>query len=754
MKIRNRILLAVFFIVVIITACAIITASATETENDYETLGYITEEEESTGLEELFNSDIINLPGFLDDVAELNGDDQFSPYIPPEDYLEGHVIEEGVYAFENVGNAGRWMDIEQGKYDPNYHMMQYATSGNPAQTFDRSCLFKITRRASTDTYIIRSMLNNRLTFCFSGNEVLTKEIPPNDADVDDSDTFKLIYNSATGSFTIQPYQSTNVVAANNTMASGTAGAPNSYLIKSTTTASGNQAKWKMYKYEGATKSGIVITASPALLNGDSLSIGQYTVFKIRTWTTEIGNNTPYLKLAPGYSSMASASWNASNYTLAVATMSVGTLKLQAIIRTDGTTTAFRTFAYYYSIVPNIDNEVGFIYNVGTSKYAQVAGASMSDGALIRQYAFSDVSSSRWLFELQDDGYFSIKSQYSSKYLGVNESATTSVGQYAALNDYTLWKFIETTSGNYKLVCKATESSGKVLAAEASIDGAKIIMTTYTNDDNYSDEWQPQRYIVFNNMRMNIGETSLADMEKLTASVTAEATDFTYSLACSHVASVVRLNSTTKEITANKVGVVLIKAYSSTYGTYFFKVQVFDGHIFMGLFSTEKGGTGHSWIQITNTTKSDIQVGHCTLATGDNITIGKYGIGGFAGVWYNKEKYEYNDDTNSMYRTSTSISTAISETTLMNINSFIISTYDTYALVGDNCADFAIAIWNLHPDNLILASDLDLILNCTIPAKLVIYIKNNFTNYQIDAVLSSPDFYGYYNGSQFVNKLAD
>ena len=78
-------------------------------------------------------------------------------------------IEDGIYAFENLGNDGLWLDIQQDKFLPGYHMQQHAADGNPAQTFDRSCLFKITRRGSTDSYIIRSMLNNRLTFYFSGN---------------------------------------------------------------------------------------------------------------------------------------------------------------------------------------------------------------------------------------------------------------------------------------------------------------------------------------------------------------------------------------------------------------------------------------------------------------------------------------------------------------------------------------------------------------------------------------------------------
>lgn len=97
---------------------------------------------------------MIEIPPHDGDVAEIQGNDQFSHYIPNDDGGGAYSIEDGVYAFENVGNSGLWMDIQQDKYLPGYHMQQYAASGNPAQTFDRSCLFKITRRASTNTYII------------------------------------------------------------------------------------------------------------------------------------------------------------------------------------------------------------------------------------------------------------------------------------------------------------------------------------------------------------------------------------------------------------------------------------------------------------------------------------------------------------------------------------------------------------------------------------------------------------------------
>ena len=367
-------------------------------------------------------------------------------------------------------------------------MQQYAADGNPAQTFDRSCLFKITRRAATDSYIIRSMLNNRLTFYFSGNEVLTKEIPPNDADVSVNDTFKLEYNPIRECFVIKPYSSSNVVAANNTTASGMAGAPNSYLIKSTESASGNQSRWYMYQYTGETKSGVIFSKSASTTNG--MEAGTAFSFKAITWTTELGKNTPYAIVHPDYTHMASSTWNATTYTLTVTPLKAGPFKLRGIIRTDGTTTAFRTFAFSFVVTPPIDEKIGFLQNTATEKYMDIEGPSTVEGAFIQQWQFNGKLQSKWLFGVQSGGYFTIKSRYSNMYIGVDPTNTEYIRQYDSIENNTLWKFIETSSGNYKLVCKSIESSGYVLATQSqtSGNGSNLMMASYTEDTNYRDEW--------------------------------------------------------------------------------------------------------------------------------------------------------------------------------------------------------------------------------------------------------------------------
>ena len=197
-------ILAIFLAIFAITLYLpnnIITISASESgspeSTDYvenETEIEYAEESESESEMEIIGG-MIEIPSFGRENVENQSNVRLSPYVPSSSG-GSYIIEDGVYSFENLGNSGLFMDIQQDKYLPGYHMQQYAADGNPATTFDRSCLFKVTRRSTTNSYIIRSMLNNRLTFYFSGNEVLTKEIAPKDADVSDSDTFELMEMSA------------------------------------------------------------------------------------------------------------------------------------------------------------------------------------------------------------------------------------------------------------------------------------------------------------------------------------------------------------------------------------------------------------------------------------------------------------------------------------------------------------------------------------------------------------------------------
>ena len=459
-------------------------------EIDSETI-YVPEEESESSSDEISGNissgdmtDIISPGG---NVAEINGIGDASLYQP---IYSGntYVIENGVYAFENVGNVGLWMDTQYSKNTPGYHIQQYALTEDPTVTFTRSCLFKITQVPGTNRYVIRSMLNNRLTFNFSGNEVLTKEIPPSDVLVPEADTFTITYSN--GYVVLKPYGSTYTVAANNTTASGSSGAPNSYLAKRTEADAGTRARWYMHKYTGGTYSGVSVTATPSFTNGDSVAVDTTSSLKLITWTTQIGANTPYLEIHPDYTNMATFTWNDLRHIMTLNTQKVGTLRIRAIIREDGTDTNFRTYACYYTIVPDVNGRTVCVKNAGTGRYFDIEGNNTSSGADIQQYDFTGGDSLFWTMTLESGGYFTIKSNYSNKYIGVESTNTTLVRQYSTQSDYTKWKIIETSAGNYKFVCKAIESSGLALAVplNANSNGTDLNMITYTDNTNYRDEW--------------------------------------------------------------------------------------------------------------------------------------------------------------------------------------------------------------------------------------------------------------------------
>lgn len=401
------------------------------------------------------------------------------------DLRSATTIANGVYALKNIGNANCWMGVESSNVNPGYHMWQKLSTTSPTDSFDRSCLFKITKVAGADRYIIRSMLNNRLSFGFSGSQVITKEIPPNDQDVNIYDTFTITINSSTGYITISPYGNGNYVIAPNRGA--TAGA---YLYKKTTVSAPNQIYWQPFQYTGAVKSSINIPFAPTNWNYGGKVGTEYTL-KLITWTTEIGANTPYMTVHSDYSNRAPYSWSSTNYTLTVIPLKEGPIGITSIIRRDGTTTAFRTFLSVYSIIPEFDGKTAYIQNCGTGRYIDLELVNYTPTDIVQEYSFSTGTQQQWTFEVAYGGFFYIKSIMSGMYIGVDPSSTASVKQYADQSDYTLWRFKRTTSGDYTIACKATESSGKVLSAppNSTASGANLTMYTYVDGDDYCDEWK-------------------------------------------------------------------------------------------------------------------------------------------------------------------------------------------------------------------------------------------------------------------------
>ena len=410
-------------------------------------------------------------------------------------------IADGVYAFKNIGNANMWMNVEEGNIFSNTYMCQISSTTSPVNSFDRSCLFKVTNVSGTNRYIIRSMVNNRLTFGYSNGYVKTKEIPPDDDDVDIADTFILERDSSTGYVVIKPYGSGNYCIAPNRNAESGA-----YLSKKTTVSAPNQIYWQMFQYTGAAQSGTVISRTAGM--GDGAIKGQNYSVWLYTWSTIIGANTPYMCVHPDYASVATVGWNNTTFCATVTGTKADDLKIYAKILYDGASTSVHTGIYSFVVIPDIDGKTAFLQNVATGKYAEVDGASLAEGAVIQQISLHIDTHAQWIFELDGSGYFTIKSVNSGLYLGVPRHSVTKVKQFEELTDYMRWKIVETTSGNHKLICKASGTRYSVLAVPSTTSGDGVdlnVQSAYTDDSSYNDEWSINDHVGSLNISLYIDE---------------------------------------------------------------------------------------------------------------------------------------------------------------------------------------------------------------------------------------------------------
>lgn len=404
--------------------------------------------------------------------------------------LEGYdtPITEGVYGFQNIGNSGMWMDTQQDLAQVGVHIQQYKYATPPTETFSRGGLFKISRVSGTNRYVIRSMLDNCLSFGISGNEVLTKEIADYDAGVLNADTFRIRYYH--DGFIIQPYNSSYVIAPNQTSASGSAGAPSSYLTKAEKSSDMNaQAYWLPYRYTGVARRGCLLTY-PASWTSTGMVVGSSGTAKLQTWFTQINANRPSMAINPEYSDLATLSWDASNHQMTLQANNPGYLRIEARILTGSTTSIAYGGVYYFSLVPQ--EGVYYIQNAATQKYVELEGASSASGGIVQQWSFHTADEMKWMIEHVENsnGYIRLKSVHSNLYIGVDSSNTSSIKQYGTQNDYTLWKIGRSTLGNLVFMCKATESTGSALAVPPSSNsnGTNLTQITYSDDADDKDEW--------------------------------------------------------------------------------------------------------------------------------------------------------------------------------------------------------------------------------------------------------------------------
>lgn len=434
---------------------------------------------------------------------------------------------EGIYAFENLGNTGFWMDTENSSTSSGAYIQQSAFGAtSPVDSFSRNALFKISKQSSTGRYIIRLMTNNKLSFGIEGNKIVTKEIPTVDSEVAIGDTFDIQYSL--GGYIIRPYGSQYAICAPNNTSSGTSGSTDSYLYFANPNAVGDRAKWKISMYTGSHRHGTTIY-SPWPWAEIGIAVGTTGTLTMKTWSTAIGANTPYVYVQEGSEDMISTSWDFNKSKLTLTAIRPGRATVSAkILYTRSGAAAFTGQARYQIL---LQKGTHFIKNVATNKCVDIEGPSRAEGAIIQQWTHHSGDQEKWIVEYDNVvGYIRFKSAYSGLYIGVDSSNTSLVKQYSTKNDYTLWRTERTESGNIRLVCKAV-TNGYVLAAPSATsgNGADLTMTLYTNDTDYRDEWKIFEDVTFGNLVMNIDDTMYADVRSLCANNTQNPADYNYTV---------------------------------------------------------------------------------------------------------------------------------------------------------------------------------------------------------------------------------
>jgi len=145
---------------------------------------------------------------------------------------------------------------------------------------------------------------------------------------------------------------------------------------------------------------------------------------------------------------------------------------------------------YFTVTYRLfENGIYFIQNVATGRYMDVEGPSRNEGAIIQQWDFHGAMQSRWSLTHDSNGNIAIRSVYSELCVTSNASSTA-VTQTQNSNDSSLWSFCQTSSGYYRIVCTGISSGSNTLGVSSTVsgNGADLVMTTYTDDSNYCDEW--------------------------------------------------------------------------------------------------------------------------------------------------------------------------------------------------------------------------------------------------------------------------
>ena len=440
----------------------------------------------SSIVDDWYNGEAINYGFAIKRTAGTNSSvivysSEASSYNPYLTVNYSYQLQEGVYALKNSA-VQKWLSVKNDSPWEDGGLETVAATTSPTASFDRSCLFKISRQESTGRYIVRSMINNNLTLSVSGTTVTTKIIPSDDENVALGDTFFMDWNGYGHSLRNSNYELLS--SASN----GTDVTSRTDIVQ--------LSCWEVTKYSGDHRAGSSMIA-PSYWADDGINIGESGEATLYGWSTYIDANTIEAEIDPDYTHRASLVWNDDDDTLLLTAKKPGAIRINRKIKYSDGTIASSSGMYFFRILPLAGTY--FIQNAGTERFIDVEGPSKNDGAIIQQWNYHAGNQSKFVIEHIDGarGYVRLKSVYSNKYVGVDTSNTGVIRQYATPGDHTLWAIDANTKNNLTFTCKATESSGVKLAVplNSNSNGTDLTQLIDTDDTTLRDEWYLNKKVI-------------------------------------------------------------------------------------------------------------------------------------------------------------------------------------------------------------------------------------------------------------------
>ena len=405
-------------------------------------------------------------------------------------------IEDGVYAIKNVGNStssySLYMDTQYAHWLPGYHMQQYKFTGTatPCSNFSVSALFKITN--VNGAYSIRILRNSLLSFALSekadgSNEFLTVEIPLDDEDVPSANLFSILKtNLYANDYVISQRGTSKYIAANDTDASGSAGAPNSYLYGTSTIS--EQSRWQLVRYTGEEKE------SASLLGSGSLMVGEETELYPVFYSTRPGYNQLSLDIQSPSSESCLIDDSSPYGKIRITPYTDEDIVVD--IKAGNGTDSYTIDTQTWSVGVPFEEGIYFFKNVrDTNKYVQINNIdNMDQDTIIELHNLNGYYYQRWNVEHVWNQYYKIISTHSDKALtaptGANNDVVTQTDYTGELTQR--WKFIEQSDGTYKI---SPESNSNYFMAAGDISSTAdqdLEIRTAQSDDG--DKWEPIRML--------------------------------------------------------------------------------------------------------------------------------------------------------------------------------------------------------------------------------------------------------------------